>query len=313
MVEEGGKPVIYVRLKKAIYGTLNASLILWKDITAELKGWGFAINPYDECVANKTVNGKQCTILWHVDDLKISHFDSKVVDSVLRKLGERYGKDAPLLTTRGKVNEYIGMTLDLSSKGEVMIKMYDYEDKIFDGAADDMEGYATSPAADHIYEVMLTKVDKKKYEKFVVEEGGKPVIYVRLKKVLHRTLNASLLFWMYLTADLKGWGFAINPYNECVANKTVNGKQCTILWHVGDLEIYHVNSKVVDSVLGKLGERYSKDAPLVTTRGKVNKYLRMTLDLSSKGEVMIKMYDYGDKIVNGAPDDMEGHATSPAE
>ena len=103
-------------------------------------------------------------------------------------------------------------------------------------------------------ETLLTKVDNKKYEKFVVEERGKPVISVRLKKSLYGTLNAPMLFQKYLTAELKGWGFAINPYNECVANKTVNGKQCTILWHVDDLEIYHVNSKVVDSVLGKLGE-----------------------------------------------------------
>ena len=153
MIEEGGKPVIYVRLKKALYGTLNASLLFWKDPTAELKVWGFAVNPYDECVVNKTINGKQCTILWHVDDLKISHVDSKVVDSVLGKLGERYGKDASLVRTRGKVHEYLGMTLDFSSKGEVMIKMYDNEDEIVDGAPDDMEGHATSPAADHLYEV----------------------------------------------------------------------------------------------------------------------------------------------------------------
>ena len=153
VVEEGGKPVIYVRLKKALYGTLNASLLFWKDLTAELKGWGFVVNPYDECVANKMVNGKQCTVLWHVDDLKISHVDSKVVDDVLDKLGQRYGKDAPLVTTRGKIHEYLGMTLDFTNDGEVMIKMYDYEDEIVDGAPTDMEGNATSPAADHLYEV----------------------------------------------------------------------------------------------------------------------------------------------------------------
>ena len=99
-----------------------------------------------------------------------------------------------------------------------------------------------------------TKIDKKNYEKFVVEEGGKPVIYVRLKKALYGTLNASLILRKDLMADLKGWGFAINPYDECVANNTVNGKQCTILWHVEDLKISHVDSKVVDSVFGKLGD-----------------------------------------------------------
>ena len=58
---------------------------------------------------------------------------------------------------------------------------------------------------------LLTKVDKKEYEKFVIEEGGKPVIYVRLKKAIYVTLNASLLFWKDPTDDLKGWGFAVNP------------------------------------------------------------------------------------------------------
>ena len=68
-------------------------------------------------MVNKTTNGKQYTILWHVDDLEISHVESKVVNSVLGKLGERYGKDSPLVTTRGKVHKYLGMTLDFSSKG----------------------------------------------------------------------------------------------------------------------------------------------------------------------------------------------------
>jgi len=38
-------------------------------------GWGFTINPYDQCIANKTINGRQCNIIWHVDDLKISHVE----------------------------------------------------------------------------------------------------------------------------------------------------------------------------------------------------------------------------------------------
>ena len=50
------------------------------------------------------------------------------------------------------------MTLDFSSKGEVMIKMYEYEEEIVDGAPDDMEGHATSPAAYHLYEVNNSKM-----------------------------------------------------------------------------------------------------------------------------------------------------------
>eukprot|EP00957_Ditylum_brightwellii_P122484 9340400-Ditylum_brightwellii.AAC.1 len=54
------------------------------------------------CFANKTIEGQQCTILWHVDDLKISHADPKVVTNIISKLEERYGKEAPLTVNHGK-------------------------------------------------------------------------------------------------------------------------------------------------------------------------------------------------------------------
>ena len=43
-------------------------------------------------MANKTVNGKQMTVMWHVDDLKISHKNEDTVDALIRKLSKRYGK-----------------------------------------------------------------------------------------------------------------------------------------------------------------------------------------------------------------------------
>jgi hypothetical protein len=81
-----GKQVLYVELKKALYGTLRAALLFWKKLSAKLQEWDFAINPCDWCVANKIINGKQCTILWHVDDIKISHTDSSVVSSIIQQL-----------------------------------------------------------------------------------------------------------------------------------------------------------------------------------------------------------------------------------
>ena len=95
-VFENGKLVLYVELLKALYGTLRAALLFWRKLTKKLLDWGFEINPYDWCVANKMINGKQCTILWHVDDLKISHVQGRVVDDVLRMLDEEFGKEAPI-------------------------------------------------------------------------------------------------------------------------------------------------------------------------------------------------------------------------
>ena len=46
------------------------------------------MNPYDPCVAYRLVNGLQKSILFHVDDLKLSHKDPKVNDIFIRILRE---------------------------------------------------------------------------------------------------------------------------------------------------------------------------------------------------------------------------------
>jgi len=79
-----GKPILYVQLKKALYGALQAALLFWKLLSETLQEWGFVLNPYDKCVANKNIEVKQCTIIWHVDDLKISHANKNVVENILK-------------------------------------------------------------------------------------------------------------------------------------------------------------------------------------------------------------------------------------
>ena len=79
VVYEGKQKVMYVELLKALYGTIRAARLFWEKLTRKLLEWGFVINPYDSCVANKMVNGKQLTVVWHVDDLKISHVDLGVL------------------------------------------------------------------------------------------------------------------------------------------------------------------------------------------------------------------------------------------
>ena len=106
-------------------------------------------------------------------------------------------------------------------------------------------------------DVML-KIDQSKYKKYVVHEYGKPVIYILLTKALYGTIQAALLFWKNLTGQLEEWGFKTNPYDCCVANKSINGKQCTIGWHVDDLKISHEDPKVVTTILGLIYGRYGQ-------------------------------------------------------
>jgi len=76
--------------------------IIGRPSTQDLQEWGFVLNPYDKCVAKTNIEGKQCTIIWHVDDLKISHADKNVVENILKKLNDKFGQESPLTTCRGK-------------------------------------------------------------------------------------------------------------------------------------------------------------------------------------------------------------------
>ena len=101
--------------------------MLWyKCFRKDLESIGYVFNPYDPCVANKMIEGKQHTVCFHVDDLKGSHDDHKVNTRFLKWLNKVYGKHGEVKATRGDIHDYLGMTLDYSEKGKVKIGMTDY-------------------------------------------------------------------------------------------------------------------------------------------------------------------------------------------
>ena len=51
---------------------------------------GFELNPYDPCIANKTINGKQLTLVWHFSNIKASHVEAEVVTRIEKCLRETY-------------------------------------------------------------------------------------------------------------------------------------------------------------------------------------------------------------------------------
>jgi hypothetical protein len=61
-----------------------------------------------------------------MDDLKVSHMDSKVVDDFLTWVKEKYGAVGEVKITRGKIDKYLGMILDYSVQGQVSIDMTEY-------------------------------------------------------------------------------------------------------------------------------------------------------------------------------------------
>ncbi len=70
---------LLVECYNAIYGTMAAGLLYYCKFSSSLKNKGFTVNPYDPCVWNRDIVGKQMTICFHVDNCKILHLDPKVV------------------------------------------------------------------------------------------------------------------------------------------------------------------------------------------------------------------------------------------
>jgi hypothetical protein len=118
---------------------------------ANLEDDRFVINTYDPCVANKMVNGKQMTVCWHVDDLKVSHVNPGEITIFGEWLNASYG--VTVATHRRKVHDYLGMIFDYSKKGKVkvMINMIEYIKNIIADFPETITAIRTSSAADHLF------------------------------------------------------------------------------------------------------------------------------------------------------------------
>ena len=152
VVMEKGEQVMYMELLKALYGTLRAARLFWQKLSKQLiDGCGFVPNKYDDCVVNKMINGSQMTVVWHVDDLKVSHADAKEVTKFIHQMEETFGKETPLSVSCGKTHEYLGMSLDFGTEGEVRIGMEHYIDMMLHDAPKEMDGISSTPAAAHLF------------------------------------------------------------------------------------------------------------------------------------------------------------------
>ena len=87
---------------------------------------------------------------------------------VIAMINNEFGKEAPITITRGKIHDYLGMTLDYTEAGKVKIKMLDYVTKMLADLPPEMDGEALTPAANHLFSVDddQTKVDEQKAQFF---------------------------------------------------------------------------------------------------------------------------------------------------
>jgi len=120
-------------------------------LSKTLKEWGFKRNEYDPCVAHKTINGLQCTLIWHINDLKNT---PKKEGSGRSNQGPqqeiRTGESADNNTQKVLI---LGMTLDYSTKVKVNMSMYQYVEKLLTELPSDLNSVFKIAAASHLLNV----------------------------------------------------------------------------------------------------------------------------------------------------------------
>ncbi len=153
---------------------------------------------------------------------------------------------------------------------------------------------------------LMAKTDPKLYRKYLMDEKGKKVLYLRLQKALYGMMKSTLLFYRKLISELKGMGFEINPYDPCVVNKMISGSQMTVRWHVDNLMISHASNKVISQFRRALKDIYGDN--LAENTGKVHNYLDMIFDFSDQDNVKINMTKYLTKVIVDFPEEIIGKA-----
>ena len=147
---------------------------------------------------------------------------------------------------------------------------------------------------------ILTEMDYEKYGDFVTIEKGQPVLYVVMSKALYGMIQSSILYYRKFRNDIEQIGFEVNPYDPCVANRTIEGSQQTVCWHVDDLKSSHVLARVNDKFLEWLNDKYGDIVEVKATRGKKHDYLAMFITFKD-GKVIIDMVYYVEKMIQEFP------------
>jgi hypothetical protein len=198
---KSGQKALLVQYLNALYGTMVAALLYYRKFVKSLTKQGFKLNLYDACVAKKTVNGKQITICFHVNDCKISHESSKIVDTTIDWVLAKYEsifKDGSgaMKVHRGKIHKYLGMSLEFSEKGQCHVTMHHYLDGILEAfnlaVKEHGDGYITvgkrcskmSAAPDNLF-VAIEDCEK-------VSDAAASAFHMVMAKTLYATKRARL-------------------------------------------------------------------------------------------------------------------------
>ena len=83
------------------------------------------------------INGNQCTIKFHLNNLQLIHIHQKELNKIINQLNDVFESDKELLTASyRKIHQYFGMTIDWNLDWTIMFTTYEYlEDILIEASA----------------------------------------------------------------------------------------------------------------------------------------------------------------------------------
>jgi hypothetical protein len=304
VVHEGKNKVLYVEMLKALYGMMIASILYYKKFRKDIEEIGFVVNPYDICVANRIVNGKQQTITWHVDDVKSSHVDPKVNDQFYEWCEKMYGSDETghVKVVRGKVHDYLAMVLDYSQDGKLKIDMRYYIKDMLEKFPKRVEPNKKAPWSDKLFKVdekskILDKDRKAIFHTFVMKamflcKRGRPDISPAICFLSSRVKAPNENDWDKLVRVL---GFLKATIDDVLTLEADNSQ--TLYWFIDAAFAVHADMRshtgamlslgkgavLSDSTKQKANARSSTEAELNGIDDKISKVLWVRKFVEAQG------------------------------
>ncbi len=206
-VDRKGTPILYVKLQKALYGLMRASLLFYRKLQKELEQYGFEVNPYNLCIANMTTSsGEPMTVIWHVDNLMGTCTEDFELTKFSCYLAKIYGPKLSMHTWNK--HNYLGVDLEFNDDGTLDVSMVNYLKSVIAEFPEMITGKAAMPAADHLFTLKDEKEARAlKEERALVFHHTVAQFLFMLTRTRHITQTAvAFLMTRVKSPDKDDWG-----------------------------------------------------------------------------------------------------------
>ena len=136
------------------------------------------VNPYDKCVANKIIDGDQCTISWHVDDNIVTYKKQSAIEYIKKLMVKHFGE---MDFIEGEEHTFLGMKITVKDK-KVKIDMRDQVNETIDKFELDSKEFMSrgvaSPANHKLFMVDLQSEELDERRSDILHSTTAKLLYV---------------------------------------------------------------------------------------------------------------------------------------